>query len=86
MRILLRAAMAAISIGSIGSAYADPSGRQAGGYAFPDYVVPGSVYAGSETPAPRPAAQNGSAIHTFVAHSRSQGISLFPADLIGGGS
>jgi hypothetical protein len=48
MKIMLRAAMAALSISTIGSAYANDS--QAGGYAYPDYAFPGSVNAGKVAP------------------------------------
>ena len=74
MKIMLRAAMAALSIGTIGSAYANDS--QAGGYAYPDYVFPGSVNAGVQ--APVQTQQSGQAIHTFVTHSADQGTYLFP--------
>jgi hypothetical protein len=75
MKIMLRAAMMALSIGTIGAAYADDSHGQAGGYAYPDYVFPGSVNAGVQAPAQTE--QNGQAIHTFVTRSANQGTWLF---------
>ena len=75
MKIMLRAAMAALSIGTIGSAYANDS--QAGGYVYPDYVFPGSVNAGVQQ-APVQTQQSGQAIHTFVTRSANQGTYLFP--------
>ena len=45
MKIMLRAAMMALSISTIGAAYASDSQGQAGGYVYPDYVFPGSVNA-----------------------------------------
>ena len=76
MKIMLRAAMMALSISTIGAAYADDSQGQAGGYAYPDYVFPGSVNAGVQ--APVQTEQNGQAIHTFVTRSANQGTYLFP--------
>jgi hypothetical protein len=72
---MLRAAMMALSIGTIGSAYANEQHGQAGGYAYPDYVFPGSVNAGVQAPVTQ---QSGQAIHTFVTRSASQGTWLFP--------
>jgi len=85
MKPMLLAAAAALSLG-IGSAYAAQG--PANGYVYPDYIAPGSVYAGAptseqSTPA---TAQSGRAVHTYVAHSQSQGIWLFPPDQTGGGS
>ena len=74
MKIMLRAAMMALSIGTIGAAYADDSHGQAGGYAYPDYVFPGSVNAGVQAPVQ----QSSQAIHTFVTRSANQGTYLFP--------
>ena len=84
-KTMLFAAAAALSLG-IGSAYAAQG--PAGGYVYPDYIAPGSVYAGAltsvqTTPA---TAQNGRAVHTYVTHSQSQGIWLFPPNQAGGGS
>ena len=75
----------ALSLG-IGSAYAAQG--PADGYVYPDYIAPGSVYAGAPTSAQTtPAtAQNGRAVHTYVTHSQSQGIWLFPPNQTGGGS
>ena len=82
------AAAAAISLG-IGSAFAGDGEGPAGGYVYPDYIFPGSVYAGTPTPAqntPRVATvQNSRAIHTYVTHSQSQGVWLFPPNQTGGG-
>ena len=86
MKTMLFAAATALSLG-IGSAYAAQG--PVDGYVYPDYIVPGSVYAGAPTsvqttPA---AAQNGRAVHTYVTHSQSQsGIWLFPPNQAGGGS
>ena len=85
MKTMLFAA-AALSLG-IGSAYAAQG--PADGYGYPDYITPGSVYAGAPTSAQTaPAtAQNGRAVHTYVTHSQSsQGIWLFPPSQAGGGS
>jgi hypothetical protein len=89
MKTMLLAAAAALSFG-IGSAYAADGQGPAGGYLYPDYIAPGSVYAGAPTPAqntPRVAtAQNGQATHIYGTHSESQGIWLFPPNQAGGGS
>jgi hypothetical protein len=89
MKTMLLAAAAALSLG-IGSAYAADGQGPAGGYVYPDYIFPGSVYAGTPTPAqhtPRVAtAQNGQATHIYGAHSERQGIWLFPPNQAGGGS
>jgi hypothetical protein len=77
MKIMLRAAMMALSISTIGVAYAADSQGQAGGYAFPDHVFPGSVNAGVQA-APVHTQQSGQAIHTFVTRSANQGTYLFP--------
>jgi hypothetical protein len=85
MKTMLLAA-AALSFG-IGSAYAAQG--PADGYVYPDYITPGSVYAGAPTSVQTtPAtAQNGRAVHTYVTHSQSQsGIWLFPPNQAGGGS
>jgi len=87
MKTMLLAATAALSLG-IGSAYAAQS--PADGYVYPDYIVPGSVYAGAPTAVQSTpgvaTAQNGRAVHTYVTHSQSQGIWLFPPNQAGGGS
>jgi hypothetical protein len=69
MKTMLLAAAAALTLG-IGSAYANDSQGQAGGYAYPDYVFPGSVNAGVRA-APVQTDRSGQAIHTFVTNSRS---------------
>jgi hypothetical protein len=76
MRTMLLAAAAALSLG-VGSAYASESQGQAGGYAYPDYVFPGSVNAGVQQ-APVQTELSGQAIHTFVTRSANQGTYLFP--------
>jgi hypothetical protein len=76
MKIMLRAAMMALSISTIGAAYASDSQGQAGGYVYPDYVFPGSVNAGVQQ-APVQTEQGGQAIHTFVTRSATQGTYLF---------
>jgi hypothetical protein len=81
MKIMLRAAMMALSIGTIGAAYANDS--QAGGYAYPDYVFPGSVNAGVQ--APVQTQQSSQAIHTFVTRNANQGTYLFPPAQDGNG-
>ena len=75
MKIMLRAAMMALSISTIGAAYASDSQGQAGGYVYSDYVFPGSVIAGVQ--APVQTQQSGQAIHTFVTRSATQGTYLF---------
>jgi hypothetical protein len=78
MKTMLFAA-AALSLG-IGSAYAAQG--PADGYVYPDYITPGSVYAGAPT-----SVQTARAVHTYVTHSQSsQGIWLFPPSQAGGGS
>jgi hypothetical protein len=78
MKIMLRAAFAALSIASIGSAYANDSGSQSGGYLYPDYVFPGSVYGGVRAPT-QSAGQSGQAVvHTFVTNQGKEGTWLFP--------
>jgi hypothetical protein len=85
---MLLAAAGALSLG-IGSAYADQTGGAAGGYVYPDYVFPGAVYAGAETPLrnapPVARTQNGRAAQIFGTHAQSQGIWLFPPNQVGGG-
>jgi hypothetical protein len=84
MKTMLLAAAAALSLGA-GSAYAAGSGNQSGGYVYPDYVFPGSVYAGNRVPAsPAVTAQNGQAVHAYATHSQSQGTWLFPPNMNGG--
>jgi hypothetical protein len=63
MKTKLLAAAAALSV-SVGSAYANESGSQAGGYVYPDYP-------------PAAAAQNGQGIGAYMTNS-SHGTWLFP--------
>jgi hypothetical protein len=70
MKTMLRAA-AALSLG-IGSAYADGSLGQSGGYVYPDYQSPTRQNAPSAA-----TAQNGRAIHNYVTRS-NHGTWLFP--------
>ena len=88
MKTMLLAAVAALSLG-IGSAYAGDGAGPAGGYVYPGYIVPGSIYGGAQVPVqntPRiAAAQNGQATHIYGTHSQSQGIWLFPPNEVGGG-
>ena len=88
MKTMLLAAAAALSLG-IGSAYAGDGEGPAGGYVYPGYIVPGSIYGGAQIPVqntPRTAAaQNGQATHIYGTHSQSQGIWLFPPNEAGGG-
>jgi hypothetical protein len=78
MKTMLLAAAAALSFG-IGSAYAAQG--PADGYGYPDYITPGSVYAGAPTSAQTaPAtAQNGRAVHTYVTHFAEPGYLAVPA-------
>jgi hypothetical protein len=89
MKTMLLAAAAALSLG-IGSVYAADGQGPAGGYVYPGYIAPGSVYAGVPTPVqntPRVAtAQNGRATHIYGTHSQSDGIWLFPPNDAAGGS
>ena len=87
MKTMLLAAAAALSLG-IGSAYAADGEGAAGGYVHPDYIFPGSVYAGAVQNDPSVATvQNGRATHIYGTHSQSQsqGIWLFPPNQVGGG-
>jgi hypothetical protein len=81
MSTTLLAVITALGLG-IGSAYAGDGGGPAGGYAYPDYIAPGSVYAGVPTPARNipgvATVQNGQATHIFGTHSQSEGVWLFP--------
>ena len=86
---MLFAAAAALSLG-IGSAYADAGGGKAGGYVYPDYIAPSTIYAGTpsqvQKTAPVATAQDGQTIHAYVAQSRSLGTWLFPPNMNGGGN
>jgi hypothetical protein len=87
MKTMLLAAAAALSLG-IGSAYATQG--PADGYVYPDYIAPGSVYAGAPTAVQSTpwvaTAHNDRAVHSYITHSQSQGIWLFPPNQAGGGS
>jgi hypothetical protein len=89
MSTTLIATTAVLGLG-IGSAIAgENGGGPADGYIYPDYIPPGSVYAGAQTPARNvPSAttvQNGKVTNIFGTHSQSQGVWLFPPDQLGGG-
>ena len=73
MKTMLLAAAAVLSLG-FASAYANESGRQAGGYLYPDYQFPTPQNAPVGT-----AAQKGQASHSYVAQSK-RGTWLFPAN------
>ena len=78
MKTMLLAAAAALSLG-IGSAYANESGSQSGGYVYPDYQFPTpNVPSGA-------AAQTGQATHSYVTQS-SHGTWLFQANQNQGGN
>lgn len=68
MKIMLRAAIAAISIGTIGSAYADGGEGPVPNTQFTE--IPGVIAQAPVQNAPPVAtAQNGQAIHVYVSHS-----------------
>jgi hypothetical protein len=77
MKTMLLAAVAALSVGT-GSAYANESGGQSGGYVYPDYVFPGSVYGGVQAPAQSAGQSGQAAVHTFVTNQSKGGTWLFP--------
>jgi hypothetical protein len=81
MKTMLLAAAAALSLG-VGSAYANESGPQAGGYVYPNYQFP------THNAPPAVAAQNGQASQLYVTHSETvnHGTWLFPPDQFGGGN
>jgi len=81
MKTMLLAAAAALSLG-VGSAYANESGGQAGGYVYPNYQFP------THNAPPAAAAQNGQGTGTYVTQSQTlnHGTWLFPPDQFGGGS
>jgi hypothetical protein len=84
MKTMLLAAAAALSLG-VGSAYAGDGEGPAGGYVFPGYIAPGTVYAGAQTP-PVVTTPSGQAhTHVYATHSQSQGVWLFPPTQTGGG-
>ena len=70
MKTMILAAAAALSLG-VGSAYANESDAQAGGYVYPNYQFP------THNTPPAAAAQNGQGIGAYVTNS-SQGTWLFP--------
>jgi hypothetical protein len=83
MKIAIRAAIAALSIASIGSAYAGDGEGTAANTQFTE--IPGVIAQAPEQNAPVFAnAQNGQALHAYVARS-SHGTWLFPPDQNGGG-
>ena len=85
MKTMFLAAAAVLSLG-VGSAYAGDGEGPAGGYVYPGYIIPGSVYTGAQTPSVA-AVQNGQAqTHAYVTRSQSQGTWLFPPNQTGGGS
>jgi hypothetical protein len=67
MRIMLRAAMAAVSIGTIGSAYAGEGEGPAANTLFTE--IPGVVAQAPAQTAPLTTAQNGQAMQTDVSDS-----------------
>jgi hypothetical protein len=78
MKTMLFAAATVLSLG-VGSAYANESGGQAGGYVYPDYQFP-TQSAPSVATAP-----GGQAIHAYVANS-NHGTWVFPPDQNGDGT
>ena len=89
MKTMFVAAAAALSLG-VGSAYAGDGQGPSVGYVYPGSIYAGSVYAEVQTPArktpPVATAQNGQTVRTYVTHSLSQGVWLFPPSQAGGGS
>ena len=82
MKIMLRAALAAVSIASIGSAYADSEGGQNALTRFTQ--IPGFLVQAPAQNAPAIAtAQNGQVVRAYVTRS-SQGTWLFPPHQGGG--
>ena len=82
MKIMLRAALAALSIANIGSAYADSEGGQIANTQFTE--IPGFVAQAPAQNAPAVAtAQNGQRVQTYVTQS-SHGTWLFPPHEGGG--
>jgi hypothetical protein len=83
MKILIRAAIAAVSIASIGSAYAGDGEGPVANTQFTE--IPRVIAQAPVQHAPVFAnAQNGPAVHAYVARS-SHGTWLFPPDQTGGG-
>ena len=82
MKIMLRAALAAVSIASIGSAYADSEGGQNANTQFTQ--TPGFLAQAPAQNAPAVAvARNGQAVQAYVTQS-SHGTWLFPPHQGGG--
>jgi hypothetical protein len=75
MKIMLLAAAAVLSL-SAGSAYANNSDSQAGGYLYPDYQFPTET-APSVATAPGNQATQGQVTHTYITNS-NHGTWLFP--------
>jgi hypothetical protein len=68
MKIILRAAMAAISIGTIGSAYADGGDGPVANTQFTE--IPGVIaQAPAQSAPPVATAQYGQGVHVYVTHS-----------------
>jgi hypothetical protein len=78
MKTMLFAAASVLSLG-VGSAYANESEGQAGGYVYPDYQFP-TQSAPSVATAP-----GGQATHAYVANS-NHGTWVFPPDQNGDGT
>ena len=74
MKTMLLAAAAALSLG-VGSAYANESDAQAGGYVYPNYQFP--THNAPPAAAAQNGAQNGQGIGAYVTNS-SHGTWLFP--------
>jgi hypothetical protein len=84
MKIMLRAAIAAMSLASIGSAYAGEGEGTVANTRFTE--IPGVVAQAPVQNAPPVAtAQNGKAVQTYVTRS-GRGTWLFPPNQTGGGS
>jgi hypothetical protein len=77
MKTMLLAATV-LSLG-IGSAFANESGGQAGGYVYPDYQFPAQSAPSAAT------APSGQAVHAYVANS-NHGTWLFAPDQSGDGT
>jgi hypothetical protein len=78
MKTMLFAAATVLSLG-VGSAYANESGGQSGGYVYPDYHFPAQSAPSVAT------APNGQAAHAYVANS-NHGTWVFPPDQNGDGT
>ncbi len=81
MKIMLRAAMAALSIGSIGPAFADGGDGPVANTKFTE--IPGVVAQAAAQNAPVAVAQNGQATKIYVTREKG-GTWLFSADQNGG--